>query len=621
MRNGFFSALFLGLLVLGGLSLVLSDWNGMFQGSGITKTDIAVVNGTPIKIAEFNTMANRVMHQQRIDPATAYESGLIDNILQSEILSRILGAASGDYGLNVEDKHVAKQVSALITPLINAETDKKQALQQFLRMQGMNEKDLVKIIRQEMQTDLLKSGIAGSVYVPAGLEDDLRSFRALTKTLQFVRLENKDITVSKQADDKTLEDYYKSIQNQYMTKETRDISIAILDVEPILNSVTVSDSDIQAAYDERKDDFSVGEERRIEQAIVAKESDALSIANKAKAKTPIKDALKSVTKNTKGYTENTSFSKEDLTQDIATPLFTAKEGDVVGPVKSALGYHVIRLVKITPAHTKSLDEVKEEIKREIVQQRAGDEMFKITSEIEDRLASGEDFQALKKEYGLKTSSTKGLRSDSESLEFPDIALDKDQQQKILQKSFQMKGDEASSFSELTATSFYSVRIDHVTPSAPEAFSDVKDMIRKRWTEENQARANLAAAQKLADDLNAGKMTLEKSGHAAQTIKDLTRTSEDLKDPRLTDRFMEAADGKYILAVTSDASAILVGKVSDARIGKKEIGQDDNLVEMLASDSSTANMMLFVSSLEKKYPVRINRPLIERTYAHKSEQEE
>ena len=44
MRKGFFSALFLGLLVAGAAGLMLSDWNGFFR-NGVTTTDVAKVDG------------------------------------------------------------------------------------------------------------------------------------------------------------------------------------------------------------------------------------------------------------------------------------------------------------------------------------------------------------------------------------------------------------------------------------------------------------------------------------------------------------------------------------------------------------------------------------------------
>lgn len=114
----------------------------MFRNGGLSKTDIAVVDGTPIKIAEFNTMASRILRNQNINTQTAYRSGLLNNILQNEIITRLLQKSAKDMGIEVEDKYVAQQIKNLIAPLVPAAGSEKAALQQFLTMQGLNEKAL-----------------------------------------------------------------------------------------------------------------------------------------------------------------------------------------------------------------------------------------------------------------------------------------------------------------------------------------------------------------------------------------------------------------------------------------------------------------------------------------------
>lgn len=77
MRNGFLSAIFLGLLVMGAMGLILSDWNGMFRG-GVTATDVAVVDGEPIKIQDFHNRLSNALRSRNIDPKDAYQLGLVD---------------------------------------------------------------------------------------------------------------------------------------------------------------------------------------------------------------------------------------------------------------------------------------------------------------------------------------------------------------------------------------------------------------------------------------------------------------------------------------------------------------------------------------------------------------
>ncbi len=630
MRNGFFSAIFLGLLVLGGFSLVLTDWNGMFRGGGVTKTDIAVVNGTPIKISEFNNLANRILRNQRMNAAQAYESGMLDNILQNEILTRVLALAANDYGIRVEDKHIAKQIKSLISPLMNSETNDKQALKQFLQMQGMNEKNLVSIIRSEIETELLKSSIAANAYVPNVLGEDISSYQDTTRTVRFIEMKNDDAKLDKQADEQTLKDYYEGIKTQYMVPETRDFTIAVMNAHDLVADTKISDDEIQSYYDAHKEDYQEDEKRVLDQAIIQNEGDALSIIEKVKTGQDFEETVKNMTGSTKTYAKAISFAAKDLSADMSKPVFAAQKGDIVGPFKSPLGYHVIKIADIKEPRTKPLDELKDSITKELTDQKVGDEIYALTSSFEDRLAAGEDYEALKNEFKIKTYSFKNISLESKKLGNDD-PFNEDQTKTILNKIFQMGDEEPSSLSDLSSSEMFSAKVDKITASTPKPFDEIKDLIAKRWKSENQARQNLITAQLLAEKLNEGTTSLDKSGYKVQEITKLARPGSSVKstdtlpksfkDVRVSTRFMDADEGKYIISIPNDAQSIIVGVVDKTSLGspnKEEIG---SLVKSLKADTSTANLMLFVTQLEKEYPVEINQALMQKLYANSGDQEE
>jgi peptidyl-prolyl cis-trans isomerase D len=630
MRNGFFSAIFLGLLVLGGFSLVLTDWNGMFRDGGVTKTDIAVVNGTPIKISEFNNIANRVLRNQRINAAQAYESGMLDNILQNEILTRVLALAANDYGIRVEDKHIAKQIKSLISPLMNDQTNDKQALKQFLQMQGMNEKNLISIIRSEIETELLKSSIAANSYVPRILSEDISSYQDTTRAVRFIEIKNEDIKLDKQADEQTLKDYYESVKTQYMVPETRDFTIAVMNAHDLVADTKITDEEIQTYYDAHKEDYQEDEKRVLDQAIIQNEGDALSIIEKVKSGQDFEETIKNMTGSTKTYAKAISFAAKDLSTDMSKPVFAAQKSDIVGPFKSPLGYHVIKIADIKEPRTKPLAELKDAITKELTDQKVGDEIYALTSSFEDRLAAGEDYEALKNEFKIKTYAFKNVSIDTKKIGEVNIFTE-EQTKTILNKIFQMGDEEPSSLSDLSATEMFSAKVDKITTETPKAYSDIKDMIAKRWKSENQARQNLISAQLLTEKLNDGTTTLHKSGYKVQEISKLARPGSSIKSPdnipvsfkdiRVSTRFMDAEEGKYIISIPSDAESVIVGVVDKTSLGTPNKGEIDTLVKSLKADISTANLMLFVTQLEKEYPVEINQALIKRLYANSGDQEE
>ena len=79
----------------------------------------------------------------------------------------------------------------------------------------------------------------------------------------------------------------------------------------------------------------------------------------------------------------------------AMPLIRYDQADfalpadgVSAPLKSAFGLHVVHVKSITPGVTKTYDEVKEQIRKDLALAKAGDDMVSVVNQLDDALAGG-----------------------------------------------------------------------------------------------------------------------------------------------------------------------------------------------------------------------------------------
>ena len=106
----------------------MMDWTGSYSGTG-GSTNVAVVGGDPIGSIEFDRAARRIIRTQQMDTDLAYKAGLIDQILEMQIMDMLLQKAARDYGVIVEDKLVAKQINTMLEPMAaQAGGNKKEVL-------------------------------------------------------------------------------------------------------------------------------------------------------------------------------------------------------------------------------------------------------------------------------------------------------------------------------------------------------------------------------------------------------------------------------------------------------------------------------------------------------------
>ena len=55
------------------------------------------------------------------------------------------------------------------------------------------------------------------------------------------------------------------------------------------------------------------------------------------------------------------FQKGMMVPEFDNAVFSGKKGDLVAPVKTQFGYHIIKIVDVKPAQAKPLKEVRAEI--------------------------------------------------------------------------------------------------------------------------------------------------------------------------------------------------------------------------------------------------------------------
>ena len=143
----------------------------------------------------------------------------------------------------------------------------------------------------------------------------------------------------------------------------RDI-LAQLAMRETLKDVTVTDEEVAAYYEENKQQFTKGETVSEEKCTSVLES----ITSGEKA---FEDAAKEASTCPSGARGGDlgEFGKGQMVKEFEEAAFAAEIGHVVGPVKTQFGYHLIKVEKKNEASVAVFDEVKEAIKRNLIQQK------------------------------------------------------------------------------------------------------------------------------------------------------------------------------------------------------------------------------------------------------------
>lgn len=604
----------MSFLVMAVAGLVLSDVGGFFRGGGVPANTVAKGGGVSISSVEFDQTVRRALARQNMTPAQAYQSGAIHAILRSEIERQLLTIDAQKLGLRTNDDVVTAQMGKIAQQIAPASGGgRADMLKQILRQQGISEAEFIQSLREETATSVLRTALSsGATIVPAALADDVSIAGGQTRDIQAVTLKNDTVKGFEEPTEENLQNFYESNKLRFAIPETRTITLATLNRGIIEDKINISDDELKKAYDDHIDTFTKPETRRLQQAIFANEDAAKKAAEDVKAGKTLKAASGS------SYMGEESYQQTGLLKEIADPAFSAKEKDVIGPVQTALGFHVMTLSAIVPPQAEPFDKVKKSIRDQILESRVMDELLATGNDIDDRLAAGDALEDIVKDMGLTTQKIGPFRQNGNDANgkdmFKDYAADRTE---IIEAAFSLNKGEAAPVIETADSRFLAVRADDATPADYKSYESIKGELRTIWIAEqkkvlNQARAR-DAHKKLQDGAKFADVAKD-LGVSVQSFKKVARAEATPKDlgPVAVTRLFQVGKNDYILAEQADG--ITIAAVTSIDFPPPNKAKEAEMIAAMRNDMNNEIFALYINDLAQGGKVKINEKLLQQMYA-------
>ncbi len=620
-KQGFLKFILLGFMALAVGGLVLTDVGGFFRG-GLSSNVVAKGNNIEIGLSEFDRTLRRILANQGMGPQEAYEAGLINQALRGEIQNRILAREASKIGIRPNDETLVKQIATLTDSMPTNGGSKRDALVQILRSQGISEGEFIGTVRQELSVDLLQNALASNLQeIPLAQAKAIYQFQNEKRDFEGFVLTNASVKDVTAPTEENLKKFYEARKINYAIPETRDITIATLTKEMVADNIEIDDAEIREAYDSNIDSYKKPEQRLLQQAILKDQKTAQDVLAAIKDEKTLENAVLKITENTTAYIGENKFSKTSMTDEIAKPAFNAEKDAAIGPIQTPLGWHVLVVKEITPPKTTSFDDVKADIKDQILQDRLMDDLIDASNNLDDQLAGGEDLSAIVQEMGLTTQSYSGINQAGMKGEKDALQTYQGDKAQILENAFDFDEGEVSPVLEMADGRYIAIRIDSVKPLSYTAYEDVRQDLEKEWLTQQRALANKQRAEDIyqsllkTDDMIAVNKDYDIS---IKEYKNLIRTdAEKSKLSFVTLRqIYDAEQGKFVRIQTPEG--YLIGQVTDISLPDTDTESAQKEIEAVQQQNNAylAQEVLgqYMINLLDKYKVRINDDLLRQVYA-------
>lgn len=621
MRSGILSGLFLLILLFAGIGLVLTDWNGFFR-DGISSNDVAEIDGDAIKSVSFDRMLRTTLRAQQIPVESAYKLGIVNQVLNNEINRLILYKEATRLGIIIPDQAIAEEIKRAIAPLTSQGMDPKDALDRLQQSTGLTEQGLVHTVRQDMTVRLLSSAIEDTpLAVPSSLADDVAQIAGQTRRISLIKLQDKDAQVEAPSED-DLKGFYEQKSARYAIPESRDVTVLIIDMNRLKQSVSVSDEEVKAAYEAHPELYSKQETRTVEQALLRDEDTANKVAETFRAGGTLEGAVEKVTGAKTGYVGREDFEKDGLLEDIAAELFTPPAGTIVGPVKSPLGWHVFKVVGVNPPHQQPFDAVKASIRTTLEKEAQGDELMQMADDLDNEVAGGADIAALTEAFPVTPVVLKDVTRLGAA---PVEDIPAEDLRSISDEIFSLFEGEGTPVAELSDGRYYTAIVTKIVPETVPPLEDIRTRVKADWLKVNKQIANFKQAQTDLEALQKGKSTLGDLAKTHEvslqtvTVKAGDTPPAEIAPQAFTQFFTAKLDTPLLLPALN---GLVLGKVTDiqypdpAMMDESEKTQSADEIQRGFQQGILAG---YLQDLRNRYNVKVNDELLEQTYGEKDDE--
>jgi peptidyl-prolyl cis-trans isomerase D len=475
----------------------------VFKGN--PDTSIASVGGTKIDSQEFSRdlqNANRSATQRGGQLSAAREKEIGNKLLDQTIDDTALDNAARSFNLMTSNDEVSQTIRSIPGFQGPDGSYSELAFNQALQRINYTPQGFVAEIKRELTREQLVRAGGSAVQLPLGYVRAIVSYLSERRAVQYMILPPDAAGQIPTPPDQVLVAYIKTHANQFSTPEYRQLTYAELGPDDQQGGVQVTEAQIKQTYDLRKDIYIVPDRRDIQRIDFKDEAAAKAARAKIDAGTTFEDVA------TQQHILLTALNLGSLAQADLGPVqgpaaFALPLDGISQPVKSAFGsgWSLLRVTKITPGKTTTLDEARPALKAELQKQLGASHLEDVINAYDDAHNAGADMAEAAKKVGMHvirvaTTDAHGMAQDGSKADVPATP-------EFLGQVFKSDvGTEGDPFRSNDGH-YYIVKVEGVIPQKLKPLDAVRAQALDAWTQDQRVQKLAAKADEIAKNANAG----------------------------------------------------------------------------------------------------------------------
>ncbi|MCB5176023.1 SurA N-terminal domain-containing protein [Microvirga lenta] len=514
-------------ILFGVLILSFAIWGigDIFRASA--PTTVAQVGDTEITIDQvrnaYNNELQRLGRQFRtvITPQQARAFGLDQQVLSTLVTEAVMAERARELGLSVSDQLVARSI--MENPAFRgADGQFNRALfDQALRNASLSEAGFVQEQRLAMARIHLAEAIAGELTVPLAAREALHRYANERRTASYFVLTPQMAGEIPAPTEEQLQSFYNERKSAYQAPEYRAVSLMAVDAASLAKPESVSDADARQRYEQQKARYGTPERRTIQQITFSSPEEAEAAFNRIKEGATF-DAIAAERNIAPQDLELGTFTRAEMVDPaVADAAFALEQGATSGPVAGRFGPVLVRVTQVQPEAVRPFEEVAGEVRAEIAQERARNEIDDLHDSIEDMRASARPLAEIAQEKGLTVVQVPAV--DAQGLDKAGNPVDIPEREAVVRAAFASDIGVDNEALRRSGGGYVWYDVTGIEPAREKTLDEVRDQVATQWREDQIAQRLAEQARQLTERLQKGE-TIEA---VAQEINAPVKAAADL----------------------------------------------------------------------------------------------
>jgi len=543
----------------------------------------------------------------------ALKTQALQKLIKDEVLLQYVHAE----GLVITDDEARDFIKSLPYFQVDGKFSDTQ-YKTLLTSQHISSSEFVNRIKNALTMEQFQHSIVDSSFAS---QYDVEAFFKIQNQQRDVDYVTVPVQVSaEKPTDEEISAYYEQHQGLYQMPEQMSVEYVELILEDIVKKVVVSDDKLKAYYDDQKELFTNPERRKISHILFVindkvTEKEALEKATKAKNQLQSKDfsVLAAEISDDKLTAKKGGdlglFNVGVMEKAFEDTASTLKLGEVSNPVRSAFGYHLIKVTELLAGGVKPFESVKSDVIQAYQKAQAENAFFEAGEKLTEMSFEHPDsLQTVAMNLGVAVKKSSLFTKDNGE----GIAAEV----KIRSAAFSeevLQGNNSAPV-ELGAGRLVVVRLLEHKAATKRALSEVKQNVMLQLTIQKAQLKTDEKVQKITEKLRSGasiQLIASENNLSVKAEKGLVREKNKLPES-LSDAIFKAAKplvGKptifNIVLPTGESLVVSLSKVTAGTMSDNDKKQFELAKKNIANAFGQTEFNQTLTSLQHKADVTVN----------------